>query len=326
MSPTDNLVAVRQAAQTLSNVAHQTPVLTSSTLDRMTGLRLHFKCENFQRVGAFKFRGAYYAISQLPKPQKEAGVVTHSSGNHAQALALAGQLLGVNTTVVMPENSPAVKVEATKGYGAEVVFCPPTLEGRRAVAQQLVDLHGYTLVHPFNNPHVIHGQGTVGLELIGQVPNLDNVVTPVGGGGLLSGVSSVVKELVGGVTVYGAEPRNADDAYRSFHAGRVIPQTNPTTVADGLRTSLSDLTFSFIQANVDDILLVTEQGILRAMRLLWERMKLVVEPSGAVPLAAVLENSDRFSPGSQVVMVLSGGNVDLNDFFRHLEGRLDLQR
>ncbi len=307
------LEEITKAMQRLDGVANKTPVLTSRTLNRLTGHTVFIKAENFQRMGAFKFRGAYNAISQLEEEKRKRGVVTHSSGNHAQAVALACKLLGIRATIVMPNNAPKVKKEATKGYGATIVECEPTQEARERTCQQLIDAHGYVFIHPYDNIHVIHGAGTAAMELVSEVGNLDAIIAPVGGGGLLSGTSAFSKlsKTVG--YVYGAEPIMADDAYKSFKSGKLIPQTNPQTIADGLRTSLSPLTFELITKYVDDIITVSEREIIDAMQFLWERMKIVVEPSGAVALAALhkLDGED----GRRVGLILSGGNLDVQPFF-----------
>ncbi len=291
-----------------------TPVMTSTTIDGMSRSSVHFKCENFQRVGAFKFRGALNAVSMLSEDEKARGVVTHSSGNHAQALSLAAKLLSVKATIVMPNNSPRVKVEATRGYGAEIIFCEPTVNSRVETATRLVKENGYTLVHPYNDERIIAGAGTAALELMQEASPLDAVFAPVGGGGLLSGTSIAVKGYSTGTHVIGCEPENADDAYRSLRDGKIYPSVNPDTIADGLRTNLGDITFGIIRQNVDKIVTVSESEIVNAMRLLWERMKLVVEPSGAVSLAGMLKSANEWQ-GARTGVIISGGNVDLDRFF-----------
>ncbi|MFW9848888.1 MAG: threonine/serine dehydratase [Candidatus Thorarchaeota archaeon] len=299
--------------RTKRHVVH-TPVVTSTTINGLTGCNLHFKCENFQRVGAFKFRGALNTVSLLSDEEKKRGVVTHSSGNHAQALALAARLLGVKATIVMPKNSPIVKVNATRGYGAEIVFCENNVKSRVETAQELINTHGYTLVHPYNDERIIAGAGTAAFELIQDFGPFDSIFAPVGGGGLLSGTSIVAKGLDPTIKVFGGEPENADDAFRSLRDGKIYPSEKPNTIADGLRTNLGDITFGIIQKNVDQIILVSETEIIEAMRLLWERMKLVVEPSGAVSLAAMIKISEELK-GSKIGVIISGGNVDLENFF-----------
>lgn len=310
-----------EAYERIRKVVNRTPVLTSSTLDMMTGARCFFKCESFQKAGAFKFRGAYNALSQLSPGQKEKGVITHSSGNHAQALALAAKLLDIKAVIVMPENAPKVKVVATEGYGAEVVFCGSSPRDREGVAQVLVERFGYTLIHPSNDLEIIAGAGTVAFEFLKEVGELDTVFCPVGGGGLLSGTAIAAKGLLPAVKVIGVEPQNADDAYRSLKAGRILPMEDPDTIADGLRTSLGSNTFRIIRENVDEIVTVSEGEIVDAMQFLWERMKLVVEPSGAVSLAGVL--SGQVDLGSERVgIIISGGNIDVTDFFMGIRRRI----
>lgn len=312
---------VVEAYERIRKVVNRTPVMTSSTLDMMTGAMCFFKCENFQKAGAFKFRGAYNALSQLSPRQKEKGVITHSSGNHAQALALAAKLMDIKAVIVMPEDAPKVKVAATKGYGAEVVFCSSSPRDREGVAQALVERFGYALIHPSNDLEIIAGAGTVAFEFLKEVGELDVVFCPVGGGGLLSGTAVAAKGLFPAVKVIGVEPQNADDAYRSLKVGRILPMEDPDTIADGLRSSLGSNTFRIIRENVDEIVTVSEGEIVDAMQFLWERMKLVVEPSGAVSLAGVL--SGQVDLGSERVgIIISGGNVDVTDFFIRLRRRI----
>ena len=301
---------VLQAMKRIAGVVHHTPVMTSRLLNEISGAELFFKCENFQRVGAFKFRGASNAVMSLPQSQLQKGVATHSSGNHAAALALAAQLWGTSAYIVMPENSPAVKVAAVRDYGARITFCKPTLKAREETLQQVVEKTGAVFIHPYNNPDVIAGQGTAALELLEQVGELDVVLAPVGGGGLMSGTAITVRAMRPSTLPIGAEPANADDAYRSLKAGRIIPPENPNTIADGLRTALGPLTFAILSEKLERIFTVKEETIVRAMRLIWERMKIIVEPSAAVPFAAVLENRPFFED-KRVGIILSGGNVDL---------------
>ncbi|MFW9794069.1 MAG: threonine/serine dehydratase [Candidatus Thorarchaeota archaeon] len=309
-----NLQDVREAHARICDRIVRTPVMTSTTLDRMTGCTVFLKCENFQRVGAFKFRGALNTVSQLTSEERNHGVIAHSSGNHAQALALAAQMEGVKATIVMPKNSPQVKVAATQGYGADIVFCENSSEARVRVANDLIEKYNYTLVHPYDDERIIAGAGTAALELIEDVGFVDYVFAPVGGGGLLSGTSITSKGLCPDVTVIAVEPEMADDAYRSFKEGKIFPSVYPDTIADGLRTQLSERTFKIMQENVDEIITVSEMEILEAMRFLWERMKIVVEPSGAVSLAGFLKMKDVINE-KRVGIVISGGNVDLTDFF-----------
>jgi threonine dehydratase len=276
----------------------------------MCGTEIFFKCENFQKVGAFKIRGATNAVFSLGDKQASQGVATHSSGNHAAALALAASWRGIKAYVVMPENAPEVKRNAVANYGAEIIFCKPTLDAREEGLADVVDRTGATFIHPYNDYRVISGQGTAALELCEQIPDLDIVMTPVGGGGLLSGTAIAISAISPETYVIAAEPERADDAYRSFHAGRIIPSDNPDTIADGLRTSLGDLTFPIIRRYVKEIVTVSEQGIVKAMRSIWERMKIIVEPSAAVPLGALLTKPIDLS-GKRIGVILSGGNVDL---------------
>jgi threonine dehydratase len=296
------------AAARLSPWAYRTPVLTSRALDERCGGQIFLKCENFQRVGAFKFRGAMNAVLQLSAESKKVGVVTHSSGNHAQALALAGKLAGVPVCVVMPRNAPGVKKAATEGYGARIVSCEPTLVDREATVNRLITEHGYELVHPYD-------------ELLDQAGPLDAVVTPCGGGGLLSGTAIAVKNSSPSTQVYGAEPENASDACRSLKSGQIEPSNDPKTIADGLRTSLGLRDFQVIRTYVDAIATATESEILAAMRLIWERVKIVIEPSCAVPVAAIL-NGQIEATGKRIGVILSGGNIDLEPMFAALTAKI----
>jgi len=288
---------------------HRTPVMTSHQLDGLFGCELYFKCENFQKVGAFKFRGATNSVLSLSVGEKSRGVVTHSSGNHAAALALAAAMNGVKAYIVMPETAPVVKKNAVAGYGAEITFCKPTLQAREEAATKIIGGKGATLIHPYDNFNVICGQGTAAVELLEDVPDLDIIVAPVGGGGLMSGTSIAARAIKAGIRVIGAEPLNAGDAQESFRSGSLMPSVNPVTVADGLLTSLSDLTFTIIRKNVDDILTASEESIIDCMLLVWERMKIVIEPSSATVLAIIRENRDLFK-GRKAGLIISGGNVD----------------
>ncbi len=295
--------------------------MTSRTLNDLVNAKIFLKCENFQRGGAFKFRGACNAILQLSKEEKENGIIAHSSGNHAQAVSLASSLLGVKAVIVMPNNAPGVKVAATKGYGAEIVFSGNSLDDRVIMVHELVSQHKYTLIHPYDNENVIAGAGTAALEFLEDMKGkggLDVVFCPIGGGGFISGTSTAVKGLSSNSQVIGVEPEIANDAYRSFKSGKLLKNVNIGTIADGLRTSLSERTFRIILENVDDIVTVSEKEILKAMRFLWERMKLVVEPSGAVPVAALLANKVDVE-NRQLGIMISGGNIDLDRFFALLE-------
>ncbi len=302
---------IHQAADRIRLYAHRTPVLTCASLDRQVGAKVFLKCENLQKVGAFKFRGACNAVLSLPESAVERGVVTHSSGNHAQALALAARLRGIPAYIVMPHNSPAVKKAAVAGYGGKITFCEPTLEARESTQARVMAETGATQIHPYNNYQVIAGQGTAALELLEEVPDLDAILAPVGGGGLLSGTSIAATELSSSIRVIGAEPEAADDAFRSLAAGKIIPSVNPQTVADGLRTSLGDLTFTIIQKRVEQIVTVSEAGIIAAMKFVWERAKIIIEPSSAVPVGALWERKSDLT-GLRIGVILSGGNVDLD--------------
>lgn len=306
-----DFAAVQQAAVRIAPWAHRTPVLTSRLVDERAGARIHFKCENLQRVGAFKFRGASNAVWSLSDAQAARGVGTHSSGNHAAALALAARLRGIPAYVVMPSNAPAAKVAAVRAYGAQITFCEPTLEARERTLDAVLAEHGAEPVHPYNDERVIAGQGTAALELIDEVGDLDIIMTPVGGGGLLSGTAITAHALLPEARVIAAEPAGANDAWQSLRAGRIIPSVTPTTIADGLLTSLGDRTWPVIRALVHDIVLADDAAIIDAMRFVWERMKIVVEPSAVVTLAAIFSGAvdvrDR-----HVGIILSGGNLDLD--------------
>jgi len=305
---------VELAYDRIKDLANKTSVLTSRTLNRKVGANVFVKCENFQRVGAFKFRGVSNKLLQLSDEEKKKGVVTHSSGNHAQAIALASSILGIKSVIVMPENTPTVKMDATKGYGAEIEKCASNVKAREETCQNLIDKYGYTLVHPYDDDQIIAGAGTAALELIKEVGDLDYVFCPVGGGGLLSGTSIATKGLCPNSKVIAVEPEKADDAYRSFRDKKLYPSLYPDTVADGLRTALSDRTFKIIQENVDEIITVSEKEIVDAMKFLWLRMKIVAEPSGAVPVAGVIKMSEKIK-NKKIGVIISGGNVDLDDFF-----------
>jgi threonine dehydratase len=305
---------IRQASARIRPYAHWTSVLRCHSLDEITGATLFLKCENFQKVGAFKFRGACNAVLSLTDKEASRGVATHSSGNHAQALALAARLRGIAATIVMPSNAPEVKKAAVAGYGGEIVLCEPTLAAREETLARVVEKSGAMVIHPYNNYDVIAGQGTAALEFLEEIPDLDAILVPVGGGGLLSGTLIAAKGIKPSIQVIAAEPEGADDAYRSWKAGGIIPMAGPKTVADGLLTSLGDKTFPVIQRLVDEIVTVSDEATLKAMRLIWERAKLVVEPSGAVSLGMLLEQKIDLC-GKKVGIILSGGNVELSRFF-----------
>ena len=315
------LKKVEATYERIKNTINKTPVMTSTTLNEITNAECFLKLENFQKTGSFKFRGAFNAVSCLSPEQKERGVTTHSSGNHAQALSLAAKIMGVKAVVVMPENAPRIKVDATKSYGAEVVFCGVKPNDRENTTQELIDEFGYTLVHSSNETNIIYGQSTATYELIKKVGKLDYVFAPCGGGGLLSGTAIATKILCPNAKVIGVEPKNADDAYRSFRDGRIYPSINPDTIADGLKTSLGSNTFKIIRENVDDIITISEEQIVEAMEFLWSRMKLVIEPSGAVSLAGVLSKQINLK-SKKVGIVISGGNVDLTFYFEKIRKRI----
>lgn len=299
---------VLDAAQVLKGVAHKTPVHTSRTLDARGGADVYLKCENFQRVGAFKFRGAYNAMSRLTVEEKNRGVITHSSGNHAQAVALVGALLSVKTVIVMPQDAPPIKLAATRGYGAEIVLYDPSQRTREEISAELKDKHGYVLIPPYDHPHIIAGQGTAALELLTDFPYLELLLVPCGGGGLLSGSALAAKHVNPNIKVVGVEPEVANDATLSWRTGTLHTVKNPPTIADGTRTpSLGKLTFPLVRANVDDFATVSESKIIETTKFLFERMKLVVEPSGALGVAALL--SGYPTPG-RVGVIISGGNLD----------------
>ena len=299
------------AHKRLTGVAHKTPVLTSRTIDKLVNSQVFFKCENFQRAGAFKFRGAYNALSQLSESQKRRGVLTFSSGNHAGAIAISGQMLNIPTTIVMPDDAPSVKLAATRGYGAEVLLYKRAQMTREDLAQQLIKERQLTFIHPYDHPHVIAGQGTAAKELIEEVGELDLLLVCCGGGGLLSGCAIATKALSPGCKVIGVEPERADDATRSFHTKTLHAVHNPDTIADGARTpSLGKITFPIVLHYVDDMVTVSEEAIRRTMFFLWERMKIVVEPTGVLAAAALLEGVVK-APDARVGVIISGGNVDL---------------
>ena len=310
MSPEPTLETLFEAGRRIAPFVRRTPVMTSRTFDERCGGSLFFKCENFQRIGAFKFRGACNAVLSLSEEDAAKGVVTHSSGNHGQALALAAQLRGIKAYIVMPENASEVKKTAVAGYGGEITLCKPSLESRERCAAKIMEEKGATLIHPYNDYRIIAGQGTAALELLEEIPDLDMLVTPVGGGGLLSGTALAANGRSPRTEVVGVEPEGADDAYRSFQAGRIMPMEAPDTIADGLLATLGDKTFPIIRNHVREIVTVSDPGIIKAMRLMWERMKIVVEPSAAVPLAALLHGALK-TEGRRIGVIVSGGNVDL---------------
>ncbi len=302
-----------EAHERIKPYIHRTPVLQSVLIDEMFGCKFYFKCENFQKIGAFKIRGGMNASLLLPKSKLEKGIATHSSGNHAQAIALAANLLNTKAYIVMPDNSPSVKVNAVKGYGAEITFCVPTLQAREDTMEEVIGRTGAEFIHPFNDERIVAGQATAAKELIEEVNGLDIIIAPVGGGGLLSGASLSAKYFGNGIKVYAGEPEGAADAVLSFKSGKVESAPYIKTIADGLLTTLGDITLGIIRENVEGIFTVTEEEIINAMRLVYERMKIVIEPSSAVPLAAIIKNIDQFR-NKRVGIIVSGGNVDLSSF------------
>ena len=302
---------IRAAHKRIKAFIHRTPVLSSQSINSICKAQLFFKCENMQKVGAFKFRGATNAVQSLNPEQAKKGVATHSSGNHAAALTCAARMVGIPAYIVMPKTAPQIKKEAVKGYGAVITYCEPTQKSREETLDKVVEETGAEFVHPYNDYRVITGQATAALELIEEIGNPDIIMTPVGGGGLLSGTCLSTSALSPRTAIYAAEPKGADDAFRSLNEGRIIPSINPVTIADGLLTSLGDKTYPIIKEHVKEIITVSEENIIQAMRLIWERMKIIVEPSAAVPLGAVLEQPEIFK-NRTVGIILSGGNVDLS--------------
>ncbi|MBC7366847.1 MAG: pyridoxal-phosphate dependent enzyme [Undibacterium sp.] len=310
-APTLTLADIRAAHTRIADKIHRTPILTSATLDALCGGQLFFKCENFQKIGAFKARGAANAVFSLTDAEAARGVATHSSGNHAAALARAARLRGIPAHIVMPSNAPKAKVESVRRNGGIIIFCEPTLAAREAACAEVIAETGARLVHPYNDYAVMAGQGTATLELLEQAPNLDLIIAPVGGGGLLSGTAVAAKGAKPGIRVIAAEPAAADDAARSFAAGHIIPLDKTTTIADGLPTSLGERNFPLIQQHVDGIVTVSEESIVAAMRRIWEVLKIIIEPSCAVPYAAIMEKKIDVT-GQRVGLILTGGNVDLD--------------
>ena len=301
---------VRAAAARIDGIVAHTPVISSPALDTLAGRRLFFKCENLQHVGAFKYRGASNAVALLGD-EAENGICTHSSGNHAQAVALAAKRRGVSAYIVMPDTAPKIKVEGVRSHGAEITFCEPTLEARETTAASVMQRTGATFVHPFDNPRVVAGQGTAALELIAEVGPIDAIIAPIGGGGLLSGTSITTRALLPNARIFGAEPSGADDAARSLAAGELIPQTSPDTICDGLLTSLCEMTYEILSTHLEAIITVTDQEVIEAMRLIRDHLDMIVEPSSATVLAAILRPEFLALEGIHSVgLILSGGNVD----------------
>ncbi|MEA3476968.1 MAG: pyridoxal-phosphate dependent enzyme [Bacteroidota bacterium] len=304
----DDIIA---ASHRIEAVVHKTPLLTCKTINQRLHAEIFFKCENLQKAGAFKSRGACNTVFSLPEEQITHGVATHSSGNHAQALARAAELRKTSAYIVMPENAPQVKINAVKGYGGQITFCKPTLEAREATINKIIAQTGAIEIHPYNDYRIIAGQATAAMEIFNEVEDIDIIMAPVGGGGLLSGTALSTKYLSPKTRIIAGEPDMANDAFRSFYEGKFIPSVNPKTIADGLLTSLGTLTYPIIKEHVDDIVTVSEEGIIEAMRLIWERMKIIVEPSSAVPLGCILEG--KINPEKKrIAIILSGGNVDLD--------------
>jgi threonine dehydratase len=304
---------VRSAAIRIAPYCHRTPVMTCSEIDQRVRARVFFKCENLQKTGAFKFRGATNAIAQLSPEELSRGVVTHSSGNHAAALASAARIFGATAYIVMPSNSSAIKKAAVVHYGGQITECEPTLAARLEVANRVQQETGAVMIPPFDHPHIIAGQATCAREFLHQVPELDAIIAPVGGGGLMSGTCVSARAMKPGMLVLGAEPAGADDAFRSKQLGKFVPQLDPQTISDGLRTSLGELTWPYVRDQVDEIITADDEGTIEAMRFFWERTKLVIEPSSAVPLAAIFKRFSDTAPPENIGVIISGGNVDLLD-------------
>ena len=305
--------AIRAAHDRIRDKIHRTPLLTSEVLNEKSQLQIYFKCENLQKVGAFKARGATNAVFQLRPEEAARGVVTHSSGNHAAALARAAQLRGIPSYIVMPNNAPAAKQAAVRRYGGQIELCEPTLAARESSAREVMQRTGAAFIHPYDDLRVMAGQGTSAIEILQDVPDLDAILCPVGGGGNLSGVAVAAKDISSSIRVIGVEPKGADDAARSFRARRIEPLGHPQTIADGLRTSLGEKPFREILRHVDDIITVSEASIVEAMRTIWEVLKVIVEPSGAVAYAAILEEAGKIAaPNARVAVLLTGGNLDLD--------------
>lgn len=312
IATTPNISDILAAHARIKPFIHETPVFTSTSINEIAGADIYFKCENFQRVGAFKMRGATNAVLSLTDEERSRGVATHSSGNHAQALALAALQFGINAHIVMPTNSPAIKVNGVRDFGGKIYFCEPSLKDREETLDKVVKETGATFVHPYNDLKVIVGQATAAKELLDETGELDVVMCPVGGGGLLAGAALYVKGSYSATRVIGGEPKGADDAYRSLQSGKIEPVVNPKSIADGLLTSLGDKTFPIIKEHVDEIVTVTDEEIVGAMKVVWERLKVVVEPSAVVPFAALLKEKEKYY-GQRVGIILTGGNIDVNN-------------
>jgi threonine dehydratase len=317
MSAGATLHSIREAHARIAPLIHRTPIFRSTSLDRMAGAQLLFKCENLQKTGSFKIRGATNVIFSLPDDKAARGVVTHSSGNHGAAVAYAARRRGIRAWIVVPRGAPEVKRRAIADFGAEIIECEPTMEAREAAAREILDRTGATLVHPYDDDRIIAAQATATVELIEDAGDLDLILAPVSGGGLMSGTAIAAQSLVPGIRVIGCEPAGADDAFRSLQAGQLLKNAKVETIADGLRASLSDRTFAILRERLESVVLISEEEIRQAMRLVWERLKLVIEPSSAVPVAAALFR--KIDPAaSRIGILLSGGNLDLGPFFDHL--------
>ena len=306
----DDVIA---ASKRIEGHGHRTPILTNKTIDKLTGKKIFFKCENFQKIGAFKFRGGWNTISSLSGEEASKGVCTHSSGNHAQAVAYAAMKRNIPAHIVMPRNAPKVKIQAVEGYRANITLCEPTLKARRETLEKIAEKTGAYVVHPFNEPKVIAGQGTCAMEMIEDIGDLDAICAPIGGGGLMSGTCIAARSMLPNVRLFGAEPKGADDAYQSLKKGKLIPQNNPKTICDGLLTSMGENTWNILKDHLEDIITVSDEEIVTAMKLIWERMKIIIEPSCATPLAAVLTPEFRELENIETIgIILTGGNVDLS--------------
>ena len=306
----DDVIA---ASKRIEGHGHRTPILTNKTIDELTGKKIFFKCENFQKIGAFKFRGGWNTISSLSEEEASKGVCTHSSGNHAQAVAYAAMKRNIPAHIVMPRNAPKVKIQAVEGYRANITLCEPTLKARRETLEKIAKKTGAYVVHPFNEPKVIAGQGTAAMEMIEDIGELDVICAPIGGGGLMSGTCIAARSMLPNVRLFGAEPKGADDAYQSLKKGKLIPQNNPKTICDGLLTSMGENTWNILKDHLEDIITVSDEEIVTAMKLIWERMKIIIEPSCATPLAAVLTPEFRELENIETIgIILTGGNVDLS--------------
>ena len=305
----DDVIA---ASKRIEGHGHRTPILTNKTIDDLTGKKIFFKCENFQKIGAFKFRGGWNTISSLSEEEASNGVCTHSSGNHAQAVAYAAMKRNIPAYIVMPRNAPKVKIQAVEGYNAKITLCEPTLKARRETLEKIAKKTGAYVVHPFNEPKVIAGQGTSAMEMIEDIGDLDAICAPIGGGGLMSGTCIAARSMLPNVRLFGAEPKGADDAYQSLKKGKLIPQENPNTICDGLLTSMGENTWNILKDHLEDIITVSDEEVVTAMKLIWERMKIIIEPSCATPLAAVLTPKFRKLENIETIgIILTGGNVDL---------------